>query len=74
MVAEGVETKQQLDFLISEACDLYQSYYFSRPLQAEKVPALLDGGLSRLKLGHVVHPRGFSACILLLALNERSVT
>ena len=43
VVAEGVETKQQLDFLISEGCDLYQGYYFSKPLPSEKVPALLNG-------------------------------
>ncbi len=31
-VAEGVETKEQLDFIRGEYCDMYQGYYFSKPL------------------------------------------
>jgi diguanylate cyclase (GGDEF)-like protein len=33
-IAEGVETKEQLDFLISEGCVNIQGYYFSKPLSA----------------------------------------
>ncbi|GAB6090440.1 sensor domain-containing protein [Spirochaeta dissipatitropha] len=32
VVAEGVETKQQFDFLKRSNCDFIQGYYFSRPL------------------------------------------
>ncbi|MDE1464892.1 bifunctional diguanylate cyclase/phosphodiesterase [Spartinivicinus poritis] len=32
IVAEGVETSGQLDFLREHQCDLYQGYYFSPPL------------------------------------------
>lgn len=32
LVAEGVETKAQLDFLKNEGCRLIQGFYFSRPL------------------------------------------
>lgn len=32
VVAEGVEYKEQLDFLKEENCDLIQGYYFSKPL------------------------------------------
>lgn len=32
VVAEGVENKEQLDFLRKENCDLIQGYYYSRPL------------------------------------------
>lgn len=35
VVAEGVETKEQLDFLISHNCEMVQGYYFSRPVDAE---------------------------------------
>jgi diguanylate cyclase (GGDEF)-like protein len=34
IVAEGVETAQQLAFLDSLNCDLYQGYFFSRPVDA----------------------------------------
>lgn len=34
-VAEGVETVQQVDFLSHRGCDLYQGYYFSKPLNKD---------------------------------------
>lgn len=36
VVAEGVETVEQLDFLRGHECNLIQGYYFSEPLQAEQ--------------------------------------
>ncbi|MDH3342247.1 MAG: EAL domain-containing protein [Gammaproteobacteria bacterium] len=36
VVAEGVETKEQFDFLKSNQCDIYQGFYFSRPLSSEE--------------------------------------
>jgi len=42
IVAEGVEDKEQLAFLKQHNCDVYQGYYFSRPLGAEHIPALLQ--------------------------------
>ena len=32
VIAEGVETKEQLDFLNSIDCDIAQGYYYSRPI------------------------------------------
>lgn len=32
IIAEGVETKEQLDFLMKEGCTNIQGYYFSKPL------------------------------------------
>ena len=36
VVAEGVETKVQLDFLKERGCDLVQGYYFSKALPADE--------------------------------------
>lgn len=35
VVAEGVETETQLNFLREHGCDQYQGYYFSKPLSAD---------------------------------------
>ncbi|MFW5716610.1 MAG: putative bifunctional diguanylate cyclase/phosphodiesterase [Spirochaetota bacterium] len=35
VLAEGVETREQLDFLLEQGCDLIQGYYHSAPLEPE---------------------------------------
>jgi diguanylate cyclase (GGDEF)-like protein len=40
IVAEGVETKEQLDFLAARQCQEIQGFYFSRPLKGEDFLAL----------------------------------
>lgn len=37
VIAEGIETKGQLDFLMQNDCREIQGYYFSRPLPASEV-------------------------------------
>ncbi|HUY03923.1 MAG TPA: EAL domain-containing protein [Rhodocyclaceae bacterium] len=46
VVAEGVETEAQLDFLRRHRCDEIQGYYFSRPLPADEFARLLREGRS----------------------------
>ena len=42
VVAEGVETREQLDKLKNAECDLVQGYYFSRPLPPVEFEALIE--------------------------------
>ena len=37
VVAEGVETEEQLEFLKANACDIIQGYLFSKPAPAEEL-------------------------------------
>ncbi|STX52070.1 regulatory protein (GGDEF and EAL domains) [Legionella busanensis] len=42
VLAEGVETQKQLDFLKGYRCDQIQGFYFSKPLPAEDLTQLLN--------------------------------
>lgn len=42
VIAEGVETKEQLAFLRQHDCDQIQGYYFSEPISADHLRALLQ--------------------------------
>jgi diguanylate cyclase (GGDEF)-like protein/PAS domain S-box-containing protein len=42
IVAEGVETVEELDFLMQQRCDEAQGYYFSRPVPPEQFADLLE--------------------------------
>jgi EAL domain-containing protein (putative c-di-GMP-specific phosphodiesterase class I) len=44
VVAEGVETQEELDFLYGHQCDEVQGYWFSPPLSAQDFEELLKGG------------------------------
>jgi EAL domain-containing protein (putative c-di-GMP-specific phosphodiesterase class I) len=45
ITAEGVETLAQAELLSEMGCNLLQGYYFSRPVPAAAVPALLTRDL-----------------------------
>ena len=44
VIAEGVETEGQLNYLSSHLCDAIQGYYFSRPVPATACEQLLQQG------------------------------
>lgn len=48
VIAEGVETHEQLAFLRTHQCDEGQGFYFSHPLSAEDFALLLDTGNNEL--------------------------
>jgi diguanylate cyclase len=50
VVAEGVETQEQLTFLQDQKCDEAQSYYFSRPVPPEQFAKLLKTGVREATL------------------------
>jgi diguanylate cyclase (GGDEF)-like protein/PAS domain S-box-containing protein len=50
VVAEGVETQEELAFLQAHQCDEAQGYFFSRPLPPEQFAKLLETGLSEMLL------------------------
>jgi EAL domain-containing protein (putative c-di-GMP-specific phosphodiesterase class I) len=45
VVAEGVETQGELEFLQTRQCDEAQGYYFSRPVLAQQFAMLLETGV-----------------------------
>ena len=47
VIAEGIETQAQLDFLQRHKCDEGQGYYFSHPVAGEEVGALLKIGFAK---------------------------
>jgi len=47
VVAEGVETQEQMAFLQAHQCDEAQGYYFSRPVLPEQFARLLKTGITK---------------------------
>ncbi len=52
IIAEGVETKAQIDMLMESGCDFFQGYYYSRPIPSDEMTEFL---FSRLALERVAH-------------------
>jgi len=48
VIAEGIETREQMQYLVQRKCDLLQGYYFARPVTAGEIPAILETGFSEL--------------------------
>jgi diguanylate cyclase (GGDEF)-like protein/PAS domain S-box-containing protein len=45
VIAEGIETREQLEFLKQHGCPVGQGFYFSRPVPAAEFATLLQSGL-----------------------------
>ena len=44
LIAEGVETRDQLNFLHAQGCDQFQGYLFSPPVDEHRFRELLASG------------------------------
>ncbi len=45
IIAEGVETEEQLKFMAINGCSIYQGYFFCRPIPADRIEHLLKTGI-----------------------------
>jgi EAL domain-containing protein (putative c-di-GMP-specific phosphodiesterase class I) len=63
VVAEGVETAEQCEFLTAQGCDEMQGYLFSRPVDAPHVVPLLFGTRSSGK-GQVMREQRAFGCLV----------
>jgi diguanylate cyclase (GGDEF)-like protein/PAS domain S-box-containing protein len=70
VVAEGVETEAQMQFLRRHDCDEMQGYLFSKAVPAEKLAELLGSG-KRLSFGAA--PAGVVQSTLLLVDDEQNI-
>ncbi len=63
VVAEGVETLDEVEFLRSRNCDEAQGYFFSPPVSAEALGALMERGceITTVARSRIVELQGFDA-------------
>ena len=57
VVAEGVETAEQLEFLLQRSCNYAQGYYFSKPVTVEEFPQQVIEINEKLQSVREVGPR-----------------
>jgi len=44
IIAEGVETKSQLDFLLQNGCKMIQGYFYAKPMSSEQMERYITSG------------------------------
>jgi len=57
VIAEGVETWEQVDLFTRLGCELFQGFYFSRPMPASRLASILEHGVESIDVaGHDRRP------------------
>ena len=69
VIAEGVETREQLDFLQQRKCQQVQGYYFARPLDPQQFEAFVVQGMSAGDIT-ISTPDVFSEAVSAVALSR----
>lgn len=54
VIAEGIETAEQLQLLMAQRCDHYQGYYFSRPVPVSHIENMLQESVASVSKLHAV--------------------
>ena len=48
-LTEGVETKEQYDFLRENGCEKLQGYFFSKPVSRQELESRMDDGTFKIE-------------------------
>ena len=54
VIAEGIETAEQLQLLMAQHCNHYQGYYFSRPVPVAHIENMLQDSLTTVSKIHAI--------------------
>ncbi len=54
VIAEGIETAEQLQLLMAQRCNHYQGYYFSRPVPVSQIENMLQESVTTVNKMHAV--------------------
>lgn len=61
MLAEGVENKEQVDYLTKGNCDNYQGFFFAEPVDKEKLEEIIERGISENEaVSRMIHKIGLT--------------
>lgn len=60
MIAEGIETREQLEYLKEIGCDCGQGFFFSRPLDEKGLDAFIEGETIRKNPAGSLHAAGMT--------------
>ncbi len=54
VIAEGIETEEQLNLLMSQKCNHYQGYYFSKPVPISEIEHILKKSIATVSKIHAI--------------------